>query len=110
MSKLLNLTPENFEQEVLKSKTPVLVDFWTPWCGPCQMLDPVIEELARDFGEKLKIAKLNVGEPENQELADKYQILSVPIIKIFKNGKVVKEIIGLKSKETLKQEIESINL
>jgi thioredoxin 1 len=96
----------NFEQEVVKSELPVLVDFWAPWCGPCQMMGPIIEELAKEFSGKVKVGKLNVD--ENSATAQKYSIMSIPSLKIFKGGQVVKEFIGVQSKETLKEELEKI--
>lgn len=105
---VLELTAKNFEKEVIDSHIPVLVDFWAPWCQPCLMMIPVLEELSKDLKGKLKIAKINIDDLENQKLAMKYQIQSIPNIKVFVDGKVVKEIIGLQSKEKLKGEI--INL
>ncbi|HHE76866.1 MAG TPA: thioredoxin, partial [Candidatus Parcubacteria bacterium] len=95
-----------FEEEVLKSEIPVLVDFWAPWCQPCLMMAPALEALAEELEERLKIAKLNTELPENQLLAFQYQIQSIPNMKLFKNGKVVKEFIGLRPKEMFKQELE----
>ncbi|HKL24339.1 MAG TPA: thioredoxin [Candidatus Nanoarchaeia archaeon] len=96
---------DNFEKEVINSDKPVLVDFWAPWCQPCLMMAPTLQELAKDLGDKLKIVKLNTEVAENQELASKYQIMSIPNMKLFKDGKVVKEIVGLRPKESLKQEL-----
>lgn len=105
MSKILEITPQNFNQEVLKSKLPILVDFWAPWCGPCQMLGSILDELAEELEGKVKIVKLDVGDSANQELAAKYQIQSVPVMKIFKEGEMIKEIVGLKPKDILKKEL-----
>jgi thioredoxin 1 len=102
----LTFTDQNFETEVLKSDKPVLVDFWAPWCGPCQMMGPVIEELAKEFEGKVKVGKLNVD--ENNAVAQKYGIMSIPSLKIFKGGQVVKEFTGVQAKETLKGELEKI--
>lgn len=86
-------TSENFENEVLKSNSPVLVDFWAPWCGPCQMMGPIVEELANEYnGQNVKIGKCNVD--ENTDLAEKYGILSIPAFLIFKNGKVSDQMVG----------------
>lgn len=91
-------TDQNFEKEVLKSETPVLVDFWAPWCGPCQMVGPMIEELAKEFSEKVKVGKLNVD--ENPQVAVKYGVMSIPTVIFFKEGKEITRKIGLEGKET----------
>jgi len=97
-------TDQNFETEVLKSEKPVLVDFWAAWCGPCQMMGPIIEELAEEMGDNYKVGKLNVD--ENRETAAKYGIMSIPTLIIFKEGKAVKQLVGVQAKETLKEELE----
>lgn len=101
----VEFTKDNFEAEVLKSDTVTLVDFWAPWCGPCQMMGPVIEELAKEVTTS-KIGKLNVD--EHPEVAEKYGIMSIPTIKVFKGGEVVKEFIGVQNKETLKAELSAL--
>ncbi len=106
MSKALDLSKDTFESEVINSEVPVLVDFWAPWCMPCKMMAPVLDELAGEMEAKVKIAKLNTEEPGNQELAAKFQIQSIPNMKLFKGGEVVADFIGLRSKEALKEEIE----
>lgn len=106
-SKVLNLTGSNeFEKEVIKSDKPVLVDFWAPWCMPCQMMAPILDQLSEELGEKLIIAKIDTENPDNQELAIQYQIQSIPNMKLFKNGKVVQEFIGLRPADTFKKELE----
>lgn len=99
----MQFTDQNFGQEVLQSDKPVLVDFWAPWCGPCQAMGPIIDELATEMEGKAKVGKLNVD--ENSEAASKYGIMSIPAIKIFKGGKVVKEFVGVQNKDVLKKEL-----
>ena len=99
-------TDKNFDQEVLKSEGIILVDFWAPWCGPCQAMGPVIEELAKEMEGKAKIGKCNVD--ENGETASKIGIMSIPALKIFKDGKIVKEFTGMQAKDSLKKEIEEL--
>lgn len=106
MSKAIDLLKSNFENEVLKSEAPVLVDFWAPWCMPCRMMAPILDELATEFEGKIKIAKIDTENPENQELAIKYQIQSIPNMKLFKGGEVVEEFIGIRSKDALKESLE----
>jgi len=108
MSEVSNVNNNDFKQEVLQSELPVLVDFWAPWCMPCQMMAPVLEELAKIMDGKLKIAKVNTEEPQNQYLAMEYNIQSIPNMKLFQNGKVVGEFIGLRPLEMIKKEIEDI--
>ena len=100
----LVFTDQNFDQEVMKSDKPTLVDFWALWCGPCQMMGPIIEELAKEMGDKFKIGKLNVD--ENSQTAQKFGIMSIPTVMIFKGGKMVKQLVGVQSKEALKEELE----
>jgi len=107
MSKTIEITNQNFEKEVLQSDIPILVDFWAPWCQACLMISPILEELAEEMEGKLKIGKINMEIPENQGLAMQYQIQSIPNMKLFKNGEVVKEFIGLRPKDNLKREIET---
>ena len=100
----ITLTVDNFETEVLKSEIPVLVDFWATWCGPCRMIAPVIEEIAKDYEGKLKVGKINVDEQE--ELAVKYGISSIPTLLIFKGGEVVKKTLGYMPKDAVVKFIE----
>ena len=108
MSNAINLNKESFETEVIKSDVPVLVDFWAPWCMPCRMMAPILDELAVELAGKVKIAKVDTEDGDNQELAIRYQIQSIPNMKLFKDGKVIGEFIGMRSKETLKSEIENL--
>ncbi len=107
MAKVIEITNQNFKKEVLQSDIPVLVDFWAPWCQPCLMMAPILEELAEEMEGKIKMGKLNIETPEHQSLAMEYQIQSIPNMKLFKDGKVVKEFIGLRPKESLKAELEA---
>ena len=101
----LTLTDQNFKQEVLESKTPVLVDFWAEWCAPCRIVSPIVEELAKEYEGKLKVGKLNVDE---NQTPSQYGIMSIPSLLIFKNGQVVKTMIGAQSKDNFKREIDSV--
>ncbi len=100
----VTFTSENFDETVLGEKKPVLVDFWAPWCGPCKLMGPIVEELAGDT-DKGVVGKVNVD--ENQDLAQKYNILSIPTFMIFKGGQVVDQFSGTMDKESLKQRLES---
>ncbi len=93
---------ENFEEEVLKSEIPVLVDFYAEWCGPCKMMGPVIEEIAKELEGKVKVGKINVD--ENQDLAMKYNVMSIPTLIIFKNGEEVKQLVGFRDKNEILKE------
>ncbi|NCD00668.1 thioredoxin [bacterium] len=106
MSKVIELNKNNFEEEVVKSEIPVLVDFWAPWCMPCKMMIPVLDEISEEMDGKIKIAKLNTEDPDNQELAIKYEIQSIPNLKLFKKGEVIANFVGLREKDSLKEEIE----
>ncbi len=106
MSTVITLTNENFENEVMAAKLPVLVDFWAPWCVPCKMMAPVLDELAKEFDGRIIIAKLDVENQAHQLLANKYQIQSIPALKLFKEGAVVKEYIGYRDKNNFAKELE----
>ncbi|GAG01071.1 unnamed protein product [marine sediment metagenome] len=103
---MLELTDQNFEQEVLKSDVSVLVDFWAPGCPPCEMIKPTIEEVAEEFEGKAKVGKLNVA--ENPEIAQQYKIMGVPTLIIFKNGKGIKRATGLRPKEAIVSALNSM--
>jgi thioredoxin 1 len=107
MARIIQLNNENFKEEVLESKIPVLVDFWAPWCGPCLMMGPVLEELSVELDGRLRIAKLNTELPEHRDLVMRYQIQSIPNMKLFKDGRVIKEFIGLRPKEFFQSELEA---
>ena len=96
-------TDDNFDSEVLKSDVPVLVDFWAPWCGPCKMIAPVVEELASTYDGKAKIGKLNTD--ENQQVAMKYGVMSIPTLIIFKNGEPAARIVGVQPKDTIEAKL-----
>ena len=98
----LKFETNNFEQEVLKSEKPVLVDFYADWCGPCQMMGPVIEEIAEELKEKAKVGKINVD--ENPDIALEYNVMSIPTLIIFKDGKEIKRFVGVTDKEELLKE------
>ena len=102
----MQFTDDNFEQEVLKSDKPVLVDFWAAWCGPCQIMGPIIEELAEEAKEKYKVGKINVD--ENRGKGQKYSVMSIPTLIIFKDGKAVKQLVGVQAKDGLKEELEKM--
>lgn len=95
---VLTITNENFEQEVLKSDKPVIVDFWAAWCGPCKMLSPVVDQLAEEL-DGVKVAKINID--EQMELAEKYNVSSIPCVVAFKNGEEVNRSVGLAPKQKL---------
>jgi len=97
-------TDDAFQADVLESDTPVLVDFWATWCGPCQMMGPVIDALSEELEGKMKVGKLNVD--ENPNTAQKYGIMSIPAFKIFKGGEVVGEIVGAMSKEAMLEKLQ----
>ena len=102
----ITITDSNFDSEVVQSALPVLVDFWAVWCGPCQMQGPIVEEVARAMEGKAKVGKMNVD--ENPTVPQKFGIMSIPTLMIFKNGAVVKQFVGVQSKETLLAELNKL--
>jgi thioredoxin 1 len=98
------VTDSNFQAEVLESEQPVLVDFWAPWCGPCRMVAPVVEEIAKERAAELKVVKLNID--ENQDTAIAYDVMSIPTLILFSNGQVAKKVIGAYPKRKLEAELE----
>ena len=98
MSNVITVTSENFESEILNSEKPVLVDFWASWCGPCRMLSPIVDEIAEEV-QTIKVGKINVD--EQQDLAGKYGVMSIPTLILFKNGQPVNKSVGAKSKAAL---------
>jgi thioredoxin 1 len=95
-----------WDQEVLKAKEPVLVDFWAVWCGPCRMLAPTVEEIAGEYAGRLKVLKLNTD--ENQEIASRYQIMGIPALLFFKGGNVVDKVVGVVPKRQIKERVDAL--
>ena len=106
MTKPAEVTDANFDSEVLKADTPVLVDFWAPWCGPCRMVAPIVEELSVEYDGKVKFVKLNTD--ENPQISMKYQIRSIPTLLVFKAGEPVGQIIGFRPKSDLKKRLDAV--
>ncbi len=104
--KIIALTQANFPQEVLQSPTPVLVDFWAEWCGPCKMIAPVLDELADEYDGRVKIGKINID--EQQEVAAQYGIRAIPTLLLFKQGQVAEQMVGLRSKRDLKASFDQV--
>jgi thioredoxin 1 len=96
---IVTLTEENFAKEVLQSATPVLVDFWAEWCGPCKMIGPVLDELAGEYAGRVKIGKVNID--DHQALAGQYNVRAIPTLLLFKQGQVTEQVVGLRSKRDL---------
>ncbi len=104
MSNALDITDATFESEVLSSSTPVVVDFWAPWCGPCRKLGPVLDEVAEELKGKIKVVKLNTD--ENLKTAKEYSIIGLPSLLVFKNGQAVERLVGLLPKSSILSNIE----
>lgn len=103
---IVNLTQENFAQQVLQSTSPVLVDFWAEWCGPCKMIAPVLDELADEFEGRAKIGKVNID--EQQALAAEYGIRAIPTLLVFAKGEVAEQIVGARSKRDFKASLDRV--
>ena len=106
MSNVIELNDSNFDDEVVKSDLPVLVDFWAEWCGPCKVIAPVIEELALDYDGKVKFGKLNVD--DHNQVASEYGVRSIPTLLVFKNGAVVNQIVGAVPKERIAESLDTV--
>ncbi|MFH1559052.1 MAG: thioredoxin [Patescibacteria group bacterium] len=102
----IQITDSNFQKQIKKNQGLMLVDFWAPWCGPCQMMSPIIQELSKEYKGKVKIAKLNVD--ENKQAAQEYQVMSIPTLIIFKNGEETQRMVGAHDKETLKEKLDTL--
>jgi thioredoxin 1 len=106
MSNEIEFTDANFESEVIKSDKPVLVDFWAPWCGPCKMIAPIVEEISSEYEGRLKVGKVNTD--DNQKVATNFGVMSIPTLMIFKDGEVVERIIGAQPKDALTTKIDAV--
>ena len=105
-SRAVNVTDDNFESEVIQSSVPVLVDFWAPWCPPCRMLSPVVDEIASERGEAAKVAKVNVD--DNPELARRFKVQSIPLLLFFKGGELKDQMLGATNKKTLLNKLDAL--
>jgi len=103
---VIDITDQNFEEEVLKSTLPVMVDLWAPWCGPCRMVAPVIDSLAEKYDKRFKFCRLNVD--QNPQTATKYRVMSIPTLMFVKDGQVVETVVGAVSEQVLKPKVEAL--
>ncbi|NLU50425.1 MAG: thioredoxin [Syntrophomonadaceae bacterium] len=106
MAEVSRFEDNNFDREVLQTSEAVLVDFWAPWCGPCRMVGPVVEEIAEEYAGRLKVGKVNVD--ENRDLATRYGIMSIPTLIVFKNGKEIQRIVGYRGKQGIVEVINEV--
>ncbi len=106
MGKPVVVTDDSFEQEVLKSDTPVVVDFWAPWCGPCKMIAPILEEIANEYDGKIKVAKVDVD--NHTRMASQYKVMSIPALFFFKDGKLVDQVVGALPKAQLTSRVQKV--
>jgi thioredoxin 1 len=105
---IITLTKDNFEQQVLKAPTPVLVDFWAEWCGPCKMIGPILDELAEEYSGRVNIGKINID--DQQSLAAEYGVRAIPTLLLFQNGEVAEQMVGLRSKRDLKASMDRVTV
>src|ERR1700755_1481942 len=103
---IVTLNKDNFQEQVLKSTTPVLVDFWAEWCGPCKMIAPILDELSDEYAGKITIGKVNID--DQQTLATEYGVRAIPTLLLFQNGEVAEQIVGLRSKRDLKSSFDKL--
>lgn len=106
MVNILEVNDKNFREEVLQSNIPVVVDFWAPWCGPCRVVAPVVEELSQEYAGKIKIVKMNTD--ENPSTPSQYMIISIPTLIFFKNGKPIDQLVGIQSKNEIKKHLDRL--
>lgn len=98
--KVLTITKENFQKDILDAAEPALIDYWAPWCSPCRMIAPIVDEVAQEYDGKIKVGKVNVD--ENREIAQEFGVMSIPTLIVFKGGKAVDRVVGFKPKNELK--------